>query len=97
MLFRSVGEVMSIGRTFQQALHKALRSMEQGNDGLNSPLGRDIGPWVYTADEREKIKLEAKTPTPRRLFWLAEGLRAGMSVDDLYLLSAVDPWFLREY
>ncbi|MBS2026024.1 MAG: carbamoyl-phosphate synthase large subunit, partial [Deltaproteobacteria bacterium] len=94
---KSVGEVMSMGRTFQQALQKALRSMEQGNDGLNSPLGRDAGPWEYTAEEREKIKQEAKTPTPRRLFWLAEGLRAGMSVDELYLLSAVDPWFLREF
>ncbi len=93
---KSVGEVMAIGRTFQQALHKALRSMEQGQYGLASPMGRDRGPFEYSDAEREKIRTGAKIATPDRLFWLAEAMRAQIPTAELYALSAVDPWFLRE-
>jgi carbamoyl-phosphate synthase large subunit len=93
---KSVGEVMSIGRTFAIALQKALRSMENGTDGLDSPLKRDRFDAPYTPAELEKIRLEVKTPTPRRLFWLAEACRAGISTDEIYALSQVDPWFIRE-
>src|SRR3954468_6476555 len=93
---KSVGEVMSIGRTFAIALQKALRSMENGPDGLDSPLKRDGLATAYTMTELERIRQEVKVAKPRRLFWLAEACRAGVSVDDIYALSAVDPWFIRE-
>jgi len=93
---KSVGEVMAIGRTFQQALQKALRSMEQGQYGLASMIGKDTGPFTFTDAEKEKIRTGSKIPTPDRLFWLGDALRAEMSVADLYTLTAVDPWFLRE-
>ncbi|HYY53407.1 MAG TPA: carbamoyl-phosphate synthase large subunit, partial [Myxococcales bacterium] len=93
---KSVGEVMSIGRTFAIALHKALRSMENGADGLDSPLRRDGARAEYSPEELERIRKEVKTATPRRLFWLAEACRAGIPADELYALSAIDPWFIRE-
>src|SRR5437879_9401568 len=93
---KSVGEVMSIGRTFAIALQKALRSMENGTDGLDSPLRREGMRAEYSAPELERIRQEVKTPTPRRLFWMAEACRAGISVEEMYALSAIDPWFIRE-
>ena len=93
---KSVGEVMSIGRTFAIALQKALRSMENRTDGLDSPLRRDGARAQYSAEELERIRKEVKTPTPRRLFWLAEACRAGIAAQELYALSAIDPWFIRE-
>jgi carbamoyl-phosphate synthase large subunit len=93
---KSVGEVMSIGRTFAIALHKALRSMENRTDGLDSPLQRDGLRAEYSPAELERIRKEVKTPTPRRLFWLSEACRAGISAEELHALSAIDPWFIRE-
>ena len=93
---KSVGEVMSIGRTFAIALQKALRSMENGTDGLDSPLKRDGISAAYSVQDLERIRAEIKVPRPRRLFWLAEGLRAGISVEEINALSAIDPWFIRE-
>jgi carbamoyl-phosphate synthase large subunit len=100
---KSVGEVMSIGRTFGQAFQKALRSLEQGKDGFESPMGRDRGSegtpgtWTYSAAEREKIRELIKVPTPDRLFWLVEGLRAGFTTEEINGLCAIDPWFIREF
>src|ERR1700704_2450085 len=93
---KSVGEVMSIGRTFAIALQKALRSLENRTDGLDSPLQRDGLRAEYSPAELERIRKEVKTPTPRRLFWLAEACRAGISAEELHALSAIDPWFIRE-
>src|SRR5438067_2348528 len=93
---KSVGEVMSIGRTFAIALQKALRSMENRTDGLDSPLQRDGVRVSYSAEELEQIRKEVKTATPRRLFWLAEACRAGISAEEIHGLSAIDPWFIRE-
>jgi carbamoyl-phosphate synthase large subunit len=94
---KSVGEVMSIGRTFNQALHKALRSLEDGTTGFHSPLGRDVLPATdYGPQELERIRSEVKTPTPRRLFWVGEAYRAGLPTSEIAQLSAIDPWFLRE-
>src|SRR2546428_6347028 len=94
---KSVGEVMSIGRTFNQALQKALRSLENGTTGLHSPLGRDVLPDIaYSPQELERIRSEVKTPTPRRLFWVGEAYRAGIPTSEIAQLSAIDPWFLRE-
>src|SRR5438128_6408487 len=93
---KSVGEVMSIGRTFQQALQKALRSLENATEGLDSPMKRDGVPGRYAPEELERIRAEVKVPTPRRIFWVAEGYRAGMRTAELAQLSSIDPWFLRE-
>ncbi|HEY2030724.1 MAG TPA: carbamoyl-phosphate synthase large subunit, partial [Myxococcales bacterium] len=93
---KSVGEVMAIGRTFAIALQKALRSMENATDGLDSPLGRDRTGFHYSGVDLERIRQEVKTATPRRLFWVAEACRAGLSVAEISGLSAIDPWFVRE-
>src|SRR5258705_4228958 len=93
---KSVGEVMSIGRTFAIALQKALRSMENRTEGLDSPLQRDGQRAQYSPAELERIRSEVKTPTPRRFFWLAEACRAGITTEEIYALSAIDPWFIRE-
>ena len=93
---KSVGEVMSIGRTFGIALQKALRSMENGTDGLDSPLQRDGIGTEYSAQDLERIRGEVKVARPRRLFWVAEACRAKISVEEIYALSAIDPWFIRE-
>src|SRR5438067_2647390 len=94
---KSVGEVMAIGRTFNPALQKALRSLENGTTGLHSPLGRDAPPEAaYSAQELERIRSEVKTPTPRRLFWVGEAYRASLSTSEIAQLSAIDPWCLRE-
>src|SRR5438874_2850790 len=93
---KSVGEVMSIGRTFAIALQKALRSLENGTDGLDSPLGRDRPGAEDTPADLGRIRSEDKVRRPRRLFWLAEACRAGISDEEIYALSAIDPWFIRE-
>src|SRR5207302_3589578 len=64
---KSVGEVMSIGRTFAIALQKALRSMENGTDGLDSPLGRATG-GTYTAVDPDRIRRDVKVAAPRLTF-----------------------------
>ncbi|WP_242393541.1 carbamoyl-phosphate synthase large subunit [Anaeromyxobacter oryzisoli] len=92
---KSVGEVMAIGRTFQESLQKAIRGLETDRAGLESPLGKRPGD-AYSPDELEKVKAGAREPRAQRLFWLAEGFRAGLSVEDLYALTYVDRWFLRE-
>jgi len=86
---KSVGEVMAIGRTFQESLQKALRSLEIGKVGLD-PTGLDL------ADEADRATLhrEVKEAGPERVFYLGDAFRAGMSVEDVHALSFVDPWFL---
>ncbi|HEX9163542.1 MAG TPA: carbamoyl-phosphate synthase large subunit, partial [Thermoanaerobaculia bacterium] len=82
---QSVGEVMAIGRTFNEAMQKGLRSLEIGVAGLetrNTPVDR--------------LPELLRTPTPDRIFAIADAMRAGMSVEQIYQLSMVDPWFLRE-
>ncbi|MEE7567208.1 carbamoyl-phosphate synthase large subunit, partial [Xanthomonas sp. Kuri4-3] len=86
---KSVGEVMAMGRTFQESLQKALRGLETGKIGLD-PTGLDLG----SEDDLAALRRELKAPGPERLFYVADGFRAGMSVDDVYALSYIDPWFL---
>ncbi|MDP1640322.1 MAG: carbamoyl-phosphate synthase large subunit, partial [Hyphomicrobium sp.] len=86
---KSVGEVMAMGRTFQESLQKALRGMETGNDGLNPRV-----PPPYDEDGMAIIKREMREPRPDRIFYVADAFRAGMSVDEVYALCAIDPWFL---
>ncbi len=84
---KSVGEVMAIGRTFKESLQKAIRSLEIGHAGLESP---DLGP-----DPQARLIEALKVPRPGRLWALAEALRQGMTVEEVHRLSWIDPWFLR--
>ncbi|NUS37484.1 MAG: carbamoyl-phosphate synthase large subunit [Lysobacter sp.] len=86
---KSVGEVMAIGRTFQESLQKALRGLETGKIGLD-PTGLDLA----DEDGLARLKREVKEPGPERIFYLADAFRARMSVEDVHALSFVDPWFL---
>ncbi len=86
---KSVGEVMAMGRTFQESLQKALRGLEIGKVGLDPTGSAGQG-----EDGLLKIKRDLKEPGPERLFQVAEAFRAGLSVDDVFKLSFIDPWFL---
>ncbi len=86
---KSVGEVMAIGRTFQESLQKALRGLETGKSGLD-PTGLDLS----TETGKARLRREVKEAGPERMFYLADAFRAGMSVEDVHRLSFVDPWFL---
>src|SRR6266545_1429535 len=92
---KSVGEVMAMGRTFQESLQKAIRGLEIDRCGFESPLKKRPGE-AYAASEVDRIKAEVRVPRAHRLFWVAEAFRAGLSVQDLFELTAIDPWFLRE-
>ena len=96
---KSVGEAMAIGRTFREALQKALRSLENDRSGLDSLL-RPSGDWSagrpLDETKRAQLRERIRTPTADRLWWLADGLRAGFSLDEIHQLSHIDPWFLRE-
>lgn len=82
---KSVGEVMAIGRTFQESLQKALRGLETGHNGLNE-----------TGAKGEALRHEIAVPGPERIFYLADGIRCGMTDEELHELSAIDPWFLHQ-
>ncbi len=86
---KSVGEVMAIGRSFQESLQKALRGLETGKIGLD-PTGLDLA----SEDGLLALRREMKEPGPERIFHIADAFRAGMSVEDVHALSFVDPWFL---
>jgi carbamoyl-phosphate synthase large subunit len=92
---KSVGEVMAIGRTFQESVQKAIRGLEIDRCGLESPLGKRPGE-AYAAAELERIRAEVRIPRAHRLFWIGEAFRAGLRVDEVFSLTFVDPWFLRE-
>lgn len=80
---KSVGEVMAMGRTFQESLQKALCGLETGLSGLDS-----------ITCERSVIERELQTPRPDRLLYVADAFRMGMSLAEIQELSAIDPWFL---
>ena len=88
---KSVGEVMAIGRTFQESLQKALRGLETGKDGL-TPIRPD---W-NDDDGLITLKRELKEAGPERLFYVADGFRAGLSLEDIYALTRIDRWFLAQ-
>ena len=85
---KSVGEVMSIGRNFQESLQKALRSMETGQQGLDPILD------LHAADSMARIRQELKEPGPERIWYIGDAFRAGLSLDEVFSLTHVDPWFL---
>ncbi len=82
---KSVGEVMAMGRTFQESLQKALRGLETGIDGLSE-----------RSDDREEIVAEIGEAGPERLLFVADAFRIGMSLDEIYEETAIDPWFLAQ-
>jgi carbamoyl-phosphate synthase large subunit len=89
---KSVGEAMAIGRTFQESLQKALRSLETGLTGLN-----EIGiPGLGEGEDRNAIKAALGTPNPQRLLHVAEAMRLGMSLEDIHAACHIDPWFLEQ-
>lgn len=82
-MMKSVGEVMSIGRTFKESFHKAIRSLEIDSYGFES-LSNDI----------EVVKEKIRIPNAKRIWYLADGFRLGMTVEEIFGLCKIDPWFL---
>jgi carbamoyl-phosphate synthase large subunit len=82
---KSVGEVMAIGRTFQESFQKALRGLETGIDGLTP-----------RSDDRDEIVEQIGNPGPDRILYLGDAFRIGMSLDEVFEETAVDPWFLAQ-
>ena len=85
---KSVGEVMAIGRTFQESLHKALRGLETGIDGFDElvDLARD--------DALDILRRELREAGADRILYLADALRAGLELEEIHGLTRIDPWFL---
>ncbi|MFM2446794.1 MAG: hypothetical protein RI936_1241, partial [Pseudomonadota bacterium] len=82
---KSVGEVMAIGRTFQESFQKALRGLEVGADGLDE-----------ISTDRDEIVQEIGEPGPQRIWYLADAFRAGLTPQEIYEETAIDPWFLTQ-
>jgi carbamoyl-phosphate synthase large subunit len=93
---KSVGEAMAIGRTFQESLQKALRSLETGLTGLN-----EVGIPGYVLggpedDNENAVYAAISTPTPERLLHVAEAMRLGFTLEDIWDSCRIDPWFLEQ-
>ena len=85
---KSVGEVMAIGRNFQESFQKAIRSMENGLNGLSTVLKDNEGNGA--------LKLELSTPGEKRLWFIADAFRRGWSMDEVFVSCKVDKWFLHQ-
>ena len=85
---KSVGEVMAIGSNFQESLQKALASMEEDLNGLNSIVEKSY------AECKEEILYQLTFPGPKRLFYVCDAIRAGWGLDKIYELTKIDYWFL---
>ncbi|HEY4447997.1 MAG TPA: carbamoyl-phosphate synthase large subunit [Steroidobacteraceae bacterium] len=86
---KSVGEVMAIGRTFQESLHKALRGLETGLDGFVPQL-----PVPLSDESQERLAYELRAPGANRLLYIADAFRAGWPLTRIAELTRIDPWFL---
>ncbi|MES0874150.1 carbamoyl-phosphate synthase large subunit [Sinimarinibacterium thermocellulolyticum] len=91
---KSVGEVMAIGRNFQEALHKAMRGLEIGSEGFEPQVAPEHG--TYTPESINHIRAELAIPRAKRLWYVGDAFRAGMSLDEVHQLSKIDPWFLEQ-
>jgi len=80
---KSVGEVMAIGRTFQESFQKALRGLEVGVDGLDE-----------VSTDLDRIQKELGEPGPERIWYVGDAFRQGLSIEEVFNLSKIDPWFL---
>src|SRR5690606_22652030 len=88
---KSVGEVMAIGRTFQESLQKALRGLETGVDGLDPMLSLPL-----VEDQEHLLREELRMPGPNRLRYVGDAFRAGLPLQEVHSLSRIDPWFLAQ-
>src|SRR6516164_7018902 len=89
---KSVGEVMAIGRSFQESLQKALRSLENGFTGLDEITIEGLG----QGDDKNAVRAALGTPTPERLLKVAQAMQLGFSDQDIHGSCKIDPWFLGE-
>jgi len=87
---KSVGEVMAIGRTFQESLQKALRGLEIGVDGLDEKVDLDA------EGVADRLRVLLANPGPERIFNVADAFRVGFSIEDVFGLTAIDRWFLAQ-
>ncbi|QYJ87128.1 carbamoyl-phosphate synthase large subunit [Shewanella mesophila] len=85
---KSVGEVMAIGRTFQESLQKALRGLEVGVNGFDPIID------IEDNDALSRIRHELKEPGAERIWYIADAFRAGLSLEDIFKLTNIDSWFL---
>jgi carbamoyl-phosphate synthase large subunit len=88
---KSVGEVMAIGRTFQESFQKALRGLETGIDGLVERV-----PAELSEDGLEQLRYELRLPGPERLLYTADALRLGLGIEEVGRLTGIDLWFLAQ-
>jgi len=86
---KSVGEVMAIGRTFQESLQKALRGLETGKSGLD-----EVVVDLDSEDLTTKFRHELREPGADRIWYLADAFRSGMTLEQLFEVTKIDPWFL---
>jgi carbamoyl-phosphate synthase large subunit len=89
---KSVGEVMAIGRTFQESMQKALRGLETGMVGFDPVVDASVAADVLNAT----LKRELGTPSAMRVWYVADAFRAGWSLEDIFESTKIDPWFLAE-
>ena len=87
---KSVGEAMAIGRTFQESLQKALRSLEIGVDGLSEKMD------LTGEDAADRLARELRQPGSERIFFVADAFRLGWTLDEIHRHSRIDPWFLAQ-
>ncbi|GAA0206451.1 carbamoyl-phosphate synthase large subunit [Kangiella japonica] len=85
---KSVGEVMAIGRTFQESMQKAIRGLEVGSNGFEPKLDPDNAEWVDT------LRQNLRVPGTDRIWYLGDAFRKGWTIDDVYDLTGIDRWFL---
>ena len=93
---KSVGEVMSIGRTFKESLQKALRSLEIDSYGFESRLYEEPGDYRRSLSNDELTHLHSmlRTPNSDRMWYLGDAFRSGMTIEQIHELTYIDPWFL---
>ena len=94
---KSVGEAMAIGRTFKEAMQKALRSLETGRAGFGAD-GKDAPPLRSDGSlDEEMLENKIRVPTAERVFSLRHALLAGWSVARIHQVTGIDPWFLQGF
>lgn len=92
---KSVGETMSIGRTFKESLQKGLRGLEIGRFGLgNDGKDRSLTGTPCSAEEKEALLRAIRIPRPERILWIGQAFRAGATVQEIFEATKIDPWFL---
>src|SRR6202042_3115574 len=82
---------MAIGRTFQESMHKALRSLELGYDGFDEQLSLPL-----SEEASDKLSYELRWPGPSRILYVADAFRAGWTLQQVFDATKIDPWFLSQ-